>query len=391
MPLKDEALRAIWTNWPGDQGFENYRRHQSLHLEQFGIYCALAVRHGGDWRRWPAEFCQPGNLAVERFAAENASEVRYHQWLQWLLDVQLARAARPVKLLTDLPVGVHPGGADAWIWQDLLARNCSVGAPPDMFNPQGQDWAIVAFAPHKLRQARYEPFVQTIRAVLRYAGGLRIDHVMGLFRLYLIPQGFGPRQGAYVRYRYDEMLAIVALEAQRAGAMIIGEDLGNVEPGVRERLAEEAMLSYRVFLFEQGPPAGYPQRAMAAATTHDLPTIAGLWTCQEAAIGQSQVGHSPEALASMRRHVNGFLHLNDAAAAEAAIEATYTRLAEAPSLVVAATLEDALAVREQTNMPGTIDQWPNWSLALPGGIEALEQSALATRIAATLNGRQGSH
>ena len=153
---------------------------------------------------------------MTRFAAERADRVRFHQWLQWLLDAQLARAAAELPMMQDLPIGVDPNGADAWAWQDVLATDVTVGAPPDKYNTLGQDWGLPPFIPHKLRAAAYEPFRQTIRATLRHAGGLRIDHVMGLFRLYWIPQGMDPSLGAYVRYAADELLAIVTLESQRA-------------------------------------------------------------------------------------------------------------------------------------------------------------------------------
>ena len=383
--LKQEALKSIFSRFEADDDFDRFCRQEGDDLERFATYCVLAEEHGGDWRKWPAPYRMPQNRTVELFAAAHPREVRYHQWLQWLLDRQLAEAAQPLSLVQDLPVGVHPGGADAWMWQDLLARDCHIGAPPDMFNARGQDWGLPPFVPHKLRAAGYQPFVHTIRAALRHAGGLRIDHVMALFRLYWIPAGLNPRQGAYVRYRADEMLAIVALESHRAGAFIVGEDLGNVEPGVRERLAEQRILSYRLLWFEERPPADYPQLAMAAVTTHDLPTIAGLWNGSDQ---QCQKTPADEGICKMRRMHRNLLRIEGDMPTEDVIEATYRRLAESPSLFLIATLEDALAVRERPNMPGTTTEWPNWSLALPGGIPALEQSPLAQRIAQALDRAQ---
>ncbi|HVW37287.1 MAG TPA: 4-alpha-glucanotransferase, partial [Pirellulales bacterium] len=218
---------------------------------------------------------------------------------QWLLDEQLARAASELPFVQDLPIGIDPGGADAWVWQDVLASGCSVGAPPDMLNTQGQDWGLPPFIPHKLRSAGYRPFIETIRATLRHSAGLRIDHVMGLFRLYWIPQGFGADRGAFVRYQADELLAIVALESQRAGAFVVGEDLGTVEPGVREAMTEHGMLSYRVLWMEDEPPEEYPELAMVAVTTHDLPTIAGILSGSDLA-AQRSLGLAPNE-AAMRR------------------------------------------------------------------------------------------
>ena len=190
--------------------------------------------------------------------------------MQWLIDGQLARASREIAVVHDLPIGLDIAGADAWCWQDLMARDVSVGAPPDEFNASGQDWGLTPFIPGRLRAAGYRPFIETIRAMLRHAGGLRIDHVMGLFRLFWIPRALGAKGGAYVRSRADELLAIVALESLRAQAFIVGEDLGTVEAGVRERLAEQRMLSYRLLYFEPAPPRAVP-RAGAVERHHPRP------------------------------------------------------------------------------------------------------------------------
>ena len=227
--LKQRALRAIWgeeRKGEGEKGrkgegeedqFTAFRCTQGAALERFATFCVLAENFGRDWRKWPEEFRRPDNAAVARFAAEHSGDVGYHAWLQWLLDRQLAEVSRAIPLLQDLPVGMDPGGADAWEWQDLLAPGMVVGAPPDEFNADGQDWQLPPFVPAKLRAAGYEPFIQTIRAALRHAGGLRIDHVMGLFRLWWIPAGQDPRKGWYVRYPADDLLGIVALESHRAG------------------------------------------------------------------------------------------------------------------------------------------------------------------------------
>jgi len=386
--LKQEALEAIWAGFMGDDDFEDYRRQRRSEIEPFATYCALAAQFGGDWRTWPAEYRNPCSPAVGRFAAEHPREVQFHEWLQWLADRQLAAAAQELPLVQDLPVGFNPAGADAWIWQDLLAGDCTIGAPPDAFNPAGQDWAMPPFVPHRLRAARYEPLVQTLRATLRHAGGLRIDHVMGLFRLYWIPQGFGPARGAYVRYRAEELLAILTLESRRAGAFVVGEDLGTVEDETRQRMAECRVLSFRVLWFEPRPPAEYPQLAMAAVATHDLPTIAGLRSGQDLVAQRAAGVANDAAMEGLRQHFGRIVPVRAHAAIEEVIEATYRRLGESPSLVLVATLEDALAVRDRPNMPGTTTGHPNWSLALPGGIEALRDAELPRRIAAALGRRK---
>ena len=387
--LKHQALQAIWQRWSPSAAFEHYCAQQGAALQQFGSFCVLAERFGPDWRQWPAEYQRAEDAAVARFAEEHRCQVRYHQWLQWLLDEQLAQAAREISLVQDLSIGIDPGGADAWVWRDLLAEGCSVGAPPDLYNTQGQDWGLPPFVPHKLRQAGYEPMVQTLRAALRHAGGLRIDHVLGLFRLYWIPSGFGAARGAFVRYRADELLAIVALESVRAGAFVVGEDLGTVEEGVREQLAAHQVLSYRVLWFEDEPPSAYPRLSMAAATTHDLPTVAGLWSGHDLA-AQHSLGLAPNdaALKELRNKLASLADLDETSRMDMVIESTYRLLSTSRSMLVTASLDDALAVTERPNMPNTIDQWPNWSLALPGGLEALESSPLAAKIAGAMRTRR---
>jgi len=241
------------------------------------------------------------------------------------------------------------------------------------------------FVPHRLAAHGYEPFIQTIRAGLRHAGGLRIDHVMGLFRLFWVPRGSTPHDGAYVRYPADDLLAIVALESQRAGAIIVGEDLGTVEAGVRERLADHAILSYRVVWFEPEPPARYPELALAAVTTHDLPTIAGVWTGADLE-AQAATGREPNraVLAETRERLRGMIGVAGDAPVDDVIERVHARLGQAPSVIVTATLDDALGVAERPNMPGTVDEWPNWSLALPEPLEAIEQAELPRAIARAL-------
>jgi 4-alpha-glucanotransferase len=269
----------------------------------------------------------------------------------------------------------------------VLATQVTVGAPPDQYNTLGQDWGLPPFIPHKLRAAAYEPFRQTIRATLRHAGGLRIDHVMGLFRLYWIPQGMDPSLGAYVRYAADELLAIVTLESQRARAVVVGEDLGTVEEEVRERLATHRLLSYRLLWFEADPPARYPELALAAVTTHDLPTVAGLRSGADLRT-QQQLGL--RAIAERLRAMTG---RSKQAKVHEVIVRAHQLLAEAPSVVVTATLEDALAVEERPNMPSTTAEWPNWSLALPTPLGDLETQALTRAVADTFRRRwspQGS-
>jgi 4-alpha-glucanotransferase len=242
--------------------------------------------------------------------------------------------------------------------------------------------------PHRLRAAGYAPFIETIRAALRWAGGLRIDHVMGLFRLFWVPWGRSPAEGAYVRYRADDLLAIVALESHRARAVIVGEDLGTVEEAVRRELSARRVLSYRLLWFERDPPRRYPRLALAAVTTHDLPTIAGLWTGADLE-DQRAAGLTPseDALVTLRAELGAATGLAADAPVAEVVRRAHLILAEAPSVLVAATLEDALAVEERPNLPGTTTERPNWSLALPGPIEAIEEHPLVRSVAEALAGR----
>ena len=260
--LKTEALEAIFAGFEGqgghEDGFDWFRRGKGQALTDFATYCALAELHGKDWRAWPEPLRRPDGEGVHAFRKANVARINFHSWLQWQLDTQLARASQTIAIINDLPIGLDVAGADAWCWQDLLARDVSVGAPPDEFNAAGQDWGLTPFIPHRLRAARYQPFIETIRGMLSHVGGLRIDHVMGLFRLFWIPRALGTKGGSYVRTRADELMAIVALESERARAFVIGEDLGTVEPGVRERLHDYRMMSYRLLYFEPAPPAALP-------------------------------------------------------------------------------------------------------------------------------------
>jgi 4-alpha-glucanotransferase len=390
--LKLEALERLWARFPGDPAFDRYRAVEGAPLGEFATYCALAERYGPSWRLWPEEYRHPAGPAVARFTAEDARRVRFHQWLQWQLDVQLAGAAREIRLMTDLPVGFHPDGADAWAWQDVLAQGVSVGAPPDAFNVLGQDWGLPPFVPHALRAAGYEPFIQTIRGALRHAGGLRIDHIMGLFRLFWIPWGGKPAEGAYVRYPAEELLAIVAVESHRAQAIIAGEDLGTVEEGVRAKLAAQRILSYRVLWFERDGPARYPRQALAAVTTHDLPTITGLWTGADLAeLRAVGVRTNAEGTRHMRDRLAAMAGLAEGAEAPEVIVRTHQLLAEAPSVLVTATLEDALAVTERPNIPGTTTERPNWSLGLPVPLETIQAHPLPRAVAAALARQRSAH
>jgi 4-alpha-glucanotransferase len=382
--LKMSALERLWTGFEGDPTFESYCQEQGAALREFAAYCALAERHGKDWRRWPEPYRRPSAEAVQRLCNDDP-RVRFHTWVQWLLDVQLERASRGVRVFHDLPVGFDIAGADGWCWQDFLASEISIGCPPDGFNLDGQDWGLSPFIPTKVRGALYRPFIETIRAMLRHAGGLRIDHVMGLFRLFWIPRRLGNKGGTYVRYPVDELLAIVAIESQRAQAVIVGEDLGTVLPGTRELLAAQKMLSYRLLFFEDEAPERFLELALSGVTTHDLATIAGIWTGAAADHARSAgVTPNEEGLTYLKNKLAKLTGLPHDAPVADVVVAVHQALGRAPSRVLLATLDDALGVREQPNMPGTTSSWPNWSLALPKTLEEIQDDPLPRQIAAAL-------
>ena len=383
--LKMDALERLWPRFSADPDFDRYVAQQGPALAEFATFCALAEHHGGGWRAWPAEHRHPRAAAVRRFSTEHAGRVRFHQWIQWLLDGQLARSAHDVRLIQDLPIGIDPDGADAWAWQDLLALDATVGAPPDEYNTRGQDWGLPPFIPHKLRAEGHAPLVQTLRAMLRHSGGLRIDHVMGLFRLFWIPAGRGPRGGAFVRYEARELLAIVALESHRARAIIVGEDLGTVEPRARRELARRGILSCRLVWFEANRPARYPLRSLAAVTTHDLPTIAGMWSGSDLRT-QYALGLAPDEAST--RAIRGRLQAMTAVAPDAdrteVVLRTHDLLATARSMLITATLEDALGVEERPNLPGASSDHANWCRPLPKLLEEIEADKLPLAIGRTL-------
>ena len=388
--VKMAALETIWRASPPLAGLDAYRAEQGGALREWAVFSALAERHGAAWRRWPESYRRTGSPAVARFAADQRERVAYHEWLQWLIDLQLQRASvNGAALVHDVPIGFDPDGADAWAWQDLLADGASMGVPPDRFNGAGQDWGLPPFIPDRLRGAGYRPFIETLRASLRYAGGLRIDHVLGLFRQWWVPHGNAPTAGAYVRYPADELLEIVALESERAGALVIGEDLGTVEPGVRRELRRRRLLSSRLVYFERGPAASYPRLALAAVATHDLPTVAGAWLGSDLD-DQLRAGLVPDVagLAAVRDRLARATRSRPDAQPVEVIERVHSSLAGSPCVLVTAALEDALAVEERVNNPRTVRERPNWSIALPLALEALMADPLVLRLAGAM--RRGS-
>ena len=398
--LKSEALQAIFAaalerGMPEE--FTRFKDSCGQVLEEFATYCALSELLGARWPDWPEVYRHPAKPAVREFASstEGSRRVAFHAWLQWLVDAQLGGAADAfpggtVGLVADLAVGVDGSGADGWLFQDDFASGMSVGAPPDEFNTKGQNWGLTPFDPWRLRAGAYRPWIESLRSAMRHSGGIRVDHVMGLFRLYWVPSGCDPDEGAYVRYPHHDLLNILALEAHRAGAAVVGEDLGTVEDSVRADLSERDVLSYRLWWFEPQPPAAWPRKALGAVTTHDLPTIAGVFDGSDLE-AQRRLGLEPneESSQKLRENLLEKTGCDERADVAMVIERAYADLSRAPCLLLAASLEDAVAVPERPNIPGTIDEWPNWRMALPFSIEEIESHPLPAAIAKHLNRSAG--
>ncbi|MFC4067605.1 4-alpha-glucanotransferase [Actinoplanes subglobosus] len=373
-------------------------------LTDFARFSVLAEEHGVDWREWPAELRRPDAPAVR---ALDSGRVAFHVWIQRLLEEQFQAAdpgGMPVGIVYDLAVAVEPSGADGWLLQDVLAMEARTGAPPDAFNQLGQEWGGVAWRPDRLVETGYAAYRDMLRRIFRYARGLRVDHVMGLWRLWWVPAGLGAANGTYVHYDPEAMLGILALEAYRAGAVVIGEDLGTVMPVVTEGLQRTNMLGSAVLWFtrdDEGgyrPSAGYPRNALASVSTHDLPTAAGFLAGEQvevrAALGQlagpveqeRESWRADRALLVERLRGEGLLGA-ELPGPEGVVVAMHEFLARTPCRLVTASLHDVLLERRQPNLPGTFDEYPNWRIPLGRDLTEVVADPLFRKVAGILAGR----
>ncbi|WP_031476769.1 4-alpha-glucanotransferase [Streptomyces bicolor] len=418
-----ELVRAVPLGPGRRAAYVDFLAREGQALEDHATWCALAEVHGSDWQRWPEGLRDPRSPETARARGELMDRVDFHCRLAWLTDTQLTAAQRvareagmPVGIVHDLAVGVHPGGADAWAQQEYFAAGMSVGAPPDAFNARGQDWGLPPWRPDRLAESGYEPYRRLLRALFRSAGALRIDHVMGLFRLWWVPQGHTPTEGTYVRYDAEAMLAILVLEASRAGAVVIGEDLGTVEPGVRETLRSRGVLGTSVLWFERDwngdgrplPPESWRADCLATATTHDLPSTAarltgehvelrdslGLLTRpleQERAEASADTGEWLELLSRLGL-LQGTHGGRGTSEEEAEIQAVHRFLLRTPARMVGVWLPDGVGDRRPQNLPGTWDQYPNWRLPVAdaeGRPVTLEELAASPRVRALVEVLRG--
>jgi len=386
-----------------------YRAKGGPELEHHAIFDALHAHFfesgARGWQGWPAEYHDPDGEAVQRFAAEHAEEVEFFLFAQWLAKASLDAAQQAatgagmaIGLISDLAVGMDSGGSHAWSRPDDLLQGLSIGAPPDLLGPQGQDWGITSFAPLALRRTDFAAFIGTLRAALDHAGGIRIDHILGLRRLWVIPHGSPSPEGAYLTYPLDDMLRILAIESHRAQAIVVGEDLGTVPEGLRPRLAARAVYGMNVLFFERDekgtftPPAEWRAEALAMTGTHDLPTVSGWWHGRDIdwswKLGRSGADSEDEDRLQRQEDrgklwqalqqsgaVSGGTEVRqpDTHDAWPVIEAAAAHVGSTPCELAILPLEDLLGLQEQPNLPGTTDEHPNWRRRLPAPLPEMLQ------------------
>lgn len=395
----------------GGQALEDHARFEMLH----GMH--LAQGNHGDWHRWAPALRDPRSAEVAAFAAQHAEKVNFHVFLQWQAARGLASAqacarsaGMPIGLIADLAIGADRGGSQAWSRQRDMINGLSVGAPPDIYNPRGQSWGLGAFSPQAMLAHGFQGYIEMLRAVFAHCGGVRIDHVLGLARLWLVPEGASAADGAYLQFPLDDLLRLIALESHRHHAIVIGEDLGTVPPGFDTRLASAGLLGIRVLFFERAMRAGVPgfkappdwsADAIATTTTHDLPTVAGWWRGVDIdwrskldLLGADETAAQAHAArATERRELwDAFVDsgttrapMPDAKDAGDAVDAAVTFIAATPAPLAIVPIEDVLGLPEQPNLPGTIDTHPNWRRRLLQPVDHLFDSTSVQRRCALLN------
>jgi (1->4)-alpha-D-glucan 1-alpha-D-glucosylmutase len=399
--VKYGALKLLYEHFrnrhlsdPNDlraQAFRNFQTEHGDALRRFATFSTLREHFGHDepamryWRNWPDEFRRAESPAVQVFAAERIERIEYFEYLQWQCDLQMGRAGLrslalhlPVGLYGDLAIGIDSGGADAWANQDVVVDGFSAGAPPDPWAHHGQNWGFPPLDPRALRRTGYRMFADVLRANMRHAGALRIDHVLGLRRMFFVPNGRPAAEGAYVDYPFDELLTVVILESHRNQCLVVGEDLGTLPPGIQPALQAACLYSYRLLYFERDHegkfkrPGEYPAEAVAAVSTHDLPTLTGYWSGSDIGLrdrfgmlatpdertkaDDERAGERHGLVAAMRQEG---LSVDDAHATAPRLE-LHRYVARTASRIAVAQLDDAIEESEQINVPGTHREYPNW-------------------------------
>ncbi|WP_426210557.1 4-alpha-glucanotransferase [Pseudomonas sp. TWR2-1-1] len=412
---KQTLLRQLYEDFllgeqPLSEDFNQFRDSGGEALENHCRFEALQALHVAehqsiDWRLWPEQWRDPDSPALLIFAEEHAHEIGYYAFCQWLIARCLAQAQKAARdsgmavgLIADLAVGADGGGSQAWCRQDELLAQLTVGAPPDLLNRQGQGWGISAFSPDGLKRNGFRAFIEMLRANFAYAGGLRIDHVMGLQRLWVIPLGAPAHEGAYLYYPVEDMLRLLALESVRHQAIVMGEDLGTVPDGLREKLSERSILGMRVLLFEQDygarfrPILDWPDNALATTSTHDLPTLNGWWLERDidwnarlGMVDQVTEAHWRENRQQERDGLRNALgqdpqnFIDESTGADQVLDASARFLGHTRAPLVLLPIEDALGLQEQANLPGTVSTHPNWCRRLGADGETLLDSPDVSR------------
>ncbi len=431
--LKEKVLRQAFEifysrqylrNTARSQDFQAYAREEGSILETFALFMALRdYFHKTNtiyaWTDWPEAYHRMSGEAVTAFRKSHAKEVLYYQYLQWLIDSQLREIAEEAKnqrmkigLYHDLAVGSIGGGSDAWNYRDVIAGDADLGAPPDDFNINGQNWGFPPFIPAKMREIGYELFIQTIRKNMKYGGAIRIDHALGLFRLFWVPKGMQPEDGAYVSCPSEDLVRIIALESVRNKTVVIAEDLGTIGEHVRETLQRYTMLSYRLFYFERNypdpsflAPEKYPDLALCAVTTHDLPTLYGYWSGRDLQV-KKQLGlfhddtqwqkyleereRDKKLILSAMKSVRAIpdTYPSDPAwipeMTPELCNAVYKFLSFTPCKLLMVSLDDILGTQDQQNMPGTVDEHPNWMQKTPASLDDITKDKKFNELAGML-------
>jgi 4-alpha-glucanotransferase len=401
-PARMVRLRAAYRALAGPAA-EAFARFEVEADEKLRLHALFEALHGHfferkaalGWQDWPDRFRDPGSDAVSGFAADHADEVRFHLYCQWRADRGLAdahAAAREggmrIGLVTDIAVGLDPGGSEGWAARDELLMGLSIGGPPDAYQAAGQNWGITGLSPMALRKSGFRPFIALLRAAMRHAGGVRIDHALGLRRLWLVPRGASPLEGAYLRCAEQDMLRLIALESMRNDAIAIGEDLGVVPAGFRPELAERAILGMRVLPFERTPDGGFTsssgwdRAAVAMTSTHDMTPIAGWWRGVDLDWRKALGSDDPVAEPARARERTALWDACIAAGVAdgpeppadqplAALDAATSLTAQSACTLAIVPAEDLFALEEAPNLPGTVHEHPNWRRRLPAGTAAL--------------------
>ena len=382
-----DILRTVPLSAGRQAIYDGFVEREGQGLVDFATWCAIAEVHGVDSGSWPEELPHPRDGAVALWRADHADQVEKHLWLQWLLDEQLARTHRVAAevgmragVIHDLAVGVSGNGADAWALQDVLASGVSVGAPPDMYNQKGQDWAQPPWSPTALAEAAYIPYRDMLRTLLRHAGGIRVDHILGLFRQWWIPHGRPADEGTFVAFDHDALLGILALEAQRAGALVIGEDLGTVEPWVQDVLRDRGLLGTSILWFErwEGGALKQPEQwrsdVLASVAVHDLPPTAGYLAGEHVRI-RNELGLLTRDVEDERAADSAATEewldvarsrgwLSEGGDVDECVTALHRVVAASPARLVGVGLPDLVGDVRAQNQPGTDQEYPNWRVPL---------------------------